>query len=191
MSAKIGDLLKARSDNGDGCTFSFEYYPPRTPEGVKNLYARIERMKAMNPLFVDFTWGAGGSTADLTLELTSTAQNKMGCNTNMHLTCTNMEASKVDEALQASIDNNICNIVALRGDPPKGQDKWESTEGGFECALDLVKYISKKHGKHFGVSVAGCVWRCCCCCCGYRCCARRLTPSPPPGTRRATRTTSR
>jgi len=66
-----------------------------------------------------------------------------------------MEASKVDQALELSKRASIRNIVALRGDPPHGQDKWEVTEGGFSCALDLVKYIRKNHGDYFCVSVAG------------------------------------
>lgn len=68
-------------------------------QGVKNLMNRMGRMKAMKPLFVDFTWGAGGSTADLTLELTLRAKNEHGLVPNMHLTCTNMPVEKIDNAL--------------------------------------------------------------------------------------------
>lgn len=68
-------------------------------QGVKNLMARLGRMKATKPLFVDFTWGAGGSTADLTLELTLRTKNEHGLVPNMHLTCTNMPAEKIDHAL--------------------------------------------------------------------------------------------
>jgi 5,10-methylenetetrahydrofolate reductase len=67
---------------------------------------------------------------------------EVGMEPNMHLTCTNMEVAKIDAALEGSKRASIRNIVALRGDPPVGQDKWEATEGGFECALDLVKYDS-------------------------------------------------
>lgn len=61
----------------------------------------------------------------------------------------------MDEGLAASIANGIRNICALRGDPPLGQEKWEAVEGGFNCALDLVKYIRQKHGDWFGISVSG------------------------------------
>lgn len=74
---------------------------------------------------------------------------------NMHLTCTNIEAAKVDEALSTAMANGIRNIVALRGDAPAGQEKWEATEGGFNCALDLVKHIRAKFGGEFCISVAG------------------------------------
>jgi len=148
---KISDLV-AQTKPG---WFSFEYFPPKTEEGVVNLRKRILRMKGLGPLFTDFTWGAGGSTSDLTLKLTSAAKNEMGTVANMHLTCTNMKTELVGEALAACKKVGVRNIVALRGDPPRGQEKWEATEGGFNCALDLVKYMRKTHGDYFCISVAG------------------------------------
>ena len=114
---------------------------------------------ALSPLFTDVTWGAGGSTADLSLELALYAH-KTGHLSNMHLTCTNMEKDgdpklAVKQALQASLDGGLRNIVALRGDPPHGEDEWKAAEGGFTCALDLVQYIREHFGDKFGVSVAG------------------------------------
>merc|ERR1712054_716400 len=152
---KIVDKINRREQAGEVPYFSFEYFPPRTEQGVSNLYARIERMAQQEPLFVDFTWGAGGSTSDLTLELATETKKQFGLDVNMHMTCTNQEASKVDEGLEGAKAGNVRNICALRGDPPKGQDKWVATEGGFECALDLVKHIRKTHGDYFGISVAG------------------------------------
>merc|ERR1719401_965500 len=73
----------------------------------------------------------------------------------MHLTCTNMESAKVDTALADCKKFGIRNIVALRGDAPRGQEKWEATEGGFACALDLVKHMRTKYGDYFCISVAG------------------------------------
>jgi methylenetetrahydrofolate reductase (NADPH) len=109
---------------------------------------------AIDPLFVDFTWGAGGSTSDLTMELSKMAAD-LGYEVNMHLTCTNMAGELVDIALESAKNYGIRNILALRGDPPKGQDKWVATEGGFNCALDLVKHIREKYGDYFGIGVAG------------------------------------
>jgi methylenetetrahydrofolate reductase (NADPH) len=156
--AKIVDLLK---DKKDGVVpVSLEYFPPRTEEGVQNLYDRMERMrKNLDPLFTDITWGAGGSTADLSLQLALNLQ-KTGHVANMHLTCTNMEKNgdpvvAVREALQQCLDGGIRNIVALRGDPPAGEEEWTATEGGFTCALDLVKFIRKEFGDVFGIAVAG------------------------------------
>jgi len=138
-----------------GKWFSLEFFPPRTEDGVANLRKRIQRMKALNPLFVDFTWGAGGSTSDLSMTLTDDAKNMYGCVSNMHLTCTNMEAAKVDKALEDCKACGVCNLVALRGDAPRGMDKWEAVDGGFTCALDLVKYIELKHPGYFSIAVAG------------------------------------
>lgn len=73
----------------------------------------------------------------------------------MHLTCTNMDAAKITEALQGCKESGIRNIVALRGDPPVGEEAWAVTEGGFSCALDLVKHIRAEHGDYFCLSVAG------------------------------------
>eukprot|EP00933_Yihiella_yeosuensis_P025772 TRINITY_DN199_c0_g1_i4.p1 TRINITY_DN199_c0_g1~~TRINITY_DN199_c0_g1_i4.p1 ORF type:complete len:819 (-),score=253.25 TRINITY_DN199_c0_g1_i4:361-2817(-) len=135
--------------------FSFEYFPPRTEEGVQNLRKRIVKMKALGPLFTDFTWGAGGSTSELTLQLTSAAKNEFGTVANMHLTCTNQGADMTEQALKSCKEVGVRNIVALRGDPPRGQEKWTATEGGFNSALDLVKFIRKNHGDYFSISVAG------------------------------------
>lgn len=148
---KISDLLATTKPGW----FSFEFYPPKSEDGVTNLKNRILRMKNLGPLFVDFTWGAGGSTSELTLRLTSEAKNKLGCVSNMHLTCTNQHFSMVDEALAGCKAVGVRNIVALRGDPPRGQEKWTVTEGGFACALDLIAFIREKYGDYFSISVAG------------------------------------
>lgn len=73
----------------------------------------------------------------------------------MHLTCTNMPVEKLDEALQQVMQSGIKNILALRGDPPKGEETFTAVEGGFSCALDLVKYIRKQYGNYFGICVSG------------------------------------
>lgn len=135
--------------------YSFEYFPPKTPEGVKNLYSRIDRMSTLDPMFMDVTWGAGGSTAELTLDISANAQNFTASEVMMHLTCTNMVPAKVKEALDTAKKAGIRNILALRGDPPKGAAEWEMVEGGFAHAVDLVKYIKREYADYFGIAVAG------------------------------------
>lgn len=135
--------------------FSFEFFPPRTEEGVEHLFERMERMVAFGPVFCDITWGAGGSTADVTLDIATRMQNVMCVETMMHLTCTNMPVEKIDSALTEVRAAGLQNILALRGDPPKGQEKFEAVEGGFSCALDLVRHIRATHGDYFGICVAG------------------------------------
>lgn len=132
-----------------------EFFPPKTDAGVENLFEVLQKLKQHNPVFVDFTWGAGGSTSDLTLQLCQRALREHGCNPNMHLTCTNMDISKINLALEGCVDAGITNIFALRGDPPVGQELWTATEAGLSCALDLVKYIREKHGEFFCIGVAG------------------------------------
>lgn len=139
----------------DKVIFSFEFFPPKTDDGVENLFERMERMVAHSPAFCDITWGAGGSTADLTLEIVNRMQNMVCVESMMHLTCTNMPVEKIDHALDTIKANGIQNVLALRGDPPHGQDKFVQVEGGFACALDLVKHMRAKYGDYFGITVAG------------------------------------
>ncbi|XP_011074034.1 probable methylenetetrahydrofolate reductase [Sesamum indicum] len=151
----IEKIREATAANDSRAVFSFEFFPPKTEDGVDNLFERMERMVAHNPSFCDITWGAGGSTADLTLEIANRMQNMVCVETMMHLTCTNMPVEKIDHALETIKSNGIQNVLALRGDPPHGQDKFVQVEGGFACALDLVKHIRSKYGDYFGITVAG------------------------------------
>jgi methylenetetrahydrofolate reductase (NADPH) len=126
----------------------------------------MERMKErISPIFADITWGAGGTTADLTIDIAIQMKELYGLLVNMHMTCTNL-APKDDvtdpkamiyQSLQTAINQHgMTNIVALRGDAPVGQENWVAAEGGFTCALDLVQFIrEKKEFDHVGISVAG------------------------------------
>ncbi|GAB7362908.1 hypothetical protein MBLNU230_g3210t1 [Neophaeotheca triangularis] len=136
-------------------TYSFEYFPPKTAQGVQNLYDRMDRMHSLGPAFIDVTWGAGGRHSNLTCEMVKVAQSAYGLETCMHLTCTDMERSKIDEGLKEAYNAGCTNILALRGDPPREKEKWEATEGGFRYARDLIKYIKEKYGDHFDIGVAG------------------------------------
>jgi methylenetetrahydrofolate reductase (NADPH) len=152
-SPKISDVLSDRDESKP--FISIEFFPPRTEAGVTSLYKTIETYTKYDILFADFTWGAGGSTSDLTLKLCQDLKNRFNLNANMHLTCTNMPIEKVNHALETSKEAGITNILALRGDPPLGQTVWTCTEGGLSCALDLVKYIKGKYDDYFSITVAG------------------------------------
>eukprot|EP00456_Euglypha_rotunda_P086990 TRINITY_DN88424_c0_g1_i1.p1 TRINITY_DN88424_c0_g1~~TRINITY_DN88424_c0_g1_i1.p1 ORF type:complete len:126 (+),score=24.27 TRINITY_DN88424_c0_g1_i1:73-450(+) len=104
------------------------------------------------PLFMDVTWAAGGSSSELTLDISTRIQKEF-TDINMHLTCTNMPIAKFKDALEAAKKAGIRNICALRGDPPRGQEKWQAIEGGFEHAVDLVRYIRKTYGDKIGRAV--------------------------------------
>jgi len=151
---KIIELIRNKQEAHE-TFFSFEYFPPKTDQGVINLEEKQLHMVTMKPLFCDVTWGAGGSTSDLTLKIAKNMHSKIGMTTMMHVTCTNMPVSKIEVALQECKAAGIRNIVALRGDPPAGEGQFKQVEGGFACALDLVKYIRRQHGDYFGICVAG------------------------------------
>lgn len=155
VQSHISSKMKLSDQKGRRSLVSFECFPPKTEDGVKNLLKRLdETMKKQYPCFIDFTWGAGGSTSDLTVELSKKVVD-FGIIINMHLTCTNMPQELVVKALDEAKAYGITNIVALRGDPPIGQEKWEVSEDGFSCALDLVNFIREKYGDFFHISVAG------------------------------------
>ncbi|GAA5900620.1 hypothetical protein JCM8208_000549 [Rhodotorula glutinis] len=151
---RISDKIKKAEREGRPW-WSFEFFPPKTSEGWVNLYDRIERMQQLGPIFVDITWGAGGSTSDATTGFVKTAHSELGLETCMHLTCTNMPTEMVDQALKEAYDSGCRNILALRGDPPRGVEEWKPVEGGFNHAIDLVRHIRKKYGDYFDIGVAG------------------------------------
>lgn len=136
-------------------TFSFEFFPPKTAQGVQNLYDRMDRMHDLGPAFIDITWGAGGRHSQLTCEMVDAAQSRYGLETCMHLTCTDMEKEKLDDALRLAYNTGCTNILALRGDPPRDQEKWKAASHEFRYAIDLVNYIKNHYGDHFDIGVAG------------------------------------
>lgn len=150
----ISQKLNAAIESGKPM-FSFEYFVPKTAQGLQNLYDRIDRMHNMGPAFIDITWNAGGRLSNLTCEMVNMTQSVYGLETCMHLTCTGMPKSKVDDALKEAYKAGCQNILALRGDPPREKEKWEAVSGGFNYAKDLVKYIRQEYGDYFDIGVAG------------------------------------
>jgi methylenetetrahydrofolate reductase (NADPH) len=150
----IKDML-FEAERSQRPSFSFEFFPPKTAQGVQNLYDRMDRMHGFGPSFIDITWGAGGRLAELTCEMVGVAQSVYGLETCMHLTCTDMKKEKVDEALRNAYKAGCTNILALRGDPPREQEEWVATDEGLQYAKDLVKYIRSAYDNHFDIGVAG------------------------------------
>ncbi|KAI1438731.1 methylenetetrahydrofolate reductase 2 [Xylaria sp. CBS 124048] len=157
---KITDKIAALS--ADANYFSLEFFPPKTAMGFSNLRGRLDRMaRALRPLFVNVTWGAGGSTATKSIELAEICQRELNLTTCLHLTCTNMSRKMIDNALEDAKVLGIRNILALRGDPPRAAEYQDATDDpenaideGFVWAVDLVKYIRNKYGDYFCVGVA-------------------------------------
>ena len=150
ISEKIADYIAK-----DKTFYSFEFFPPKTDFGTENLYSRIDRMASLHPAYIDVTWGAGGSTADKTLEMCKTIQKYFGLDVMMHLTCTNMGESSIKKILTEAKESDLFNILALRGDPPEGSLTWKKHAEGFRYGVDLVRYIRKEFGDKFFLGVGG------------------------------------
>lgn len=132
---------------------SFEVFPPKNDEDINKLYNTISEIKILNPDFVSVTYGAGGSTREKTVEIASTVKNKLNIEVMAHLTCVNSTISDIDNTLSELKSHNIENVLALRGDPPQGQENFTKTLGGFGYASELTGHIKTCHD--FSVGVAG------------------------------------
>ncbi|HUQ41264.1 MAG TPA: methylenetetrahydrofolate reductase [NAD(P)H] [Candidatus Limnocylindrales bacterium] len=126
-------------------TFSFEFFPPRTPEAVERLYATARELKALSPTFVSVTYGAGGSTRELTVDLVTRMKHELGLETMAHLTCVGHTAAELGEVLDRLVEGGIENVLALRGDPPKGETRFVKTEGGFAYGQELARFIRSRY----------------------------------------------
>lgn len=146
---------------GDTPTFSFEFFPPKTPEAAETLYQTIRELEAYMPHFVSVTYGAGGSTRDLTHELVERIKTTTKLNPIPHLTCVCHTEEEIDGILQRYAQSEIGNILALGGDPPRGL-AYDKKSDFFQHAVDLVRFIRRFNdsGAHpdprgFGIGVAG------------------------------------
>lgn len=143
-------------------TFSFEFFPPKTPEAAESLFAAISELETLKPSFVSITYGAGGSTRDLTHELVLRLKSRGGLDPYPHLTCVCHTDSEIREILERYAAAGISNIIALGGDPPQGMREWDRSKDAFRYAADLVRRIQafNSSGSHpdprgFGIGVAG------------------------------------
>ncbi|KAK0211066.1 methylenetetrahydrofolate reductase-domain-containing protein [Desarmillaria ectypa] len=149
-------INKIIAHDGPHPFYFFEFFPPRTDQGFENLLSRISRLSNLRPMAVSITWGAGGSTRDRSLDLAGLAQTEYHIDTVLHLTCTNMMQGMVDDALAAAKSRKIENILALRGDPPRGKEEWIPIDPRFQRGVDLVSYIrsSPQFSSQFCIGVA-------------------------------------
>ena len=135
-------------------SFSFEFFPPRSKNGSMKLFSTINDLISLQPAYVSVTYGAGGSTRELTHNLILELQSKTDLTVVSHLTCVGATKDEIKAILDEYKQEGICNIMALRGDPPAGQTNFVQTEGGFGYAEELVAFI-KKHYSGMGIGVAG------------------------------------
>jgi methylenetetrahydrofolate reductase (NADPH) len=126
---------------GPGPVFSFEFFPPKTDEGERNLYTALDELSALDPSFVSVTYGAGGSTRKKTIEIVKRIKRDHGLEAMAHFTCVGATAAQLRGTLDEMLDAGVENVLALRGDPPAGQTEWIKTEGGLEYSSELVAMI--------------------------------------------------
>ena len=136
------DELLATSDEP---VFSFEFFPPKTEEGEQNLFNALAELTRLEPAFVSVTYGAGGSTRDKTIEIVERIQTDHGLQAMAHFTCVGATVGQLREVLDRMRDVGIANVLALRGDPPPGQEQWSKTEGGLEYSRELVELIGAEY----------------------------------------------
>jgi methylenetetrahydrofolate reductase (NADPH) len=134
--------------------FSFEFFPPKTADGEKQLWDTLEDLRALDPGFVSVTYGAGGSTRDRTLELVGQIKARTGIEAMAHLTCVGHTRAELEQILDRLAAAKIDNVLALRGDPPKGATSFQAAAGGLSYANELVDLIREKD-LGFSVGVAG------------------------------------
>jgi methylenetetrahydrofolate reductase (NADPH) len=133
--------------------FSFEFFPPKTDEGAVKLMAACADLKdALHPDFVSVTNGAMGNTRARTLEMVTRIQSDVGLTAMAHLTCVGVTEEAICEEVGSLIGNGVENILALRGDPPKGESEFVATEGGFEHATDLIEYLEDNYQVDIGAA---------------------------------------
>jgi methylenetetrahydrofolate reductase (NADH) len=133
---RINELL-----GGDEPTFSFEFFPPKTPEGEANLYRALAELQALDPAYVSVTYGAGGTTQTKTLDIVRRIKDDYGLEAMAHFTCVGATEAELRETLDEMRAAGIQNVLALRGDPPAGQHEWVKTEGGLEYSHELVSLL--------------------------------------------------
>jgi len=136
------DEIIARSDRP---VFSFEFFPPKTDEGEVNLRAALAQLRELEPDFASVTYGAGGSTRDRTLGVTSWLKRELGIEAMAHLTCVGANVEELRDVLDQIAAAGIDNVLALRGDPPRGVSDWQPHPGGLSYSSELVELIGSAY----------------------------------------------
>jgi len=133
---KIIDKLSLKTP-----AFSFEFFPPKDQAGVDRLFETVAQLKAYDPAYVSVTYGAGGSTRRMTVDLVQRIKREAGLEAMAHLTCVGATQAEIKSVLDQLRDGGIHNVLALRGDPPKGETSFVKSDGGFGYASELTAFI--------------------------------------------------
>ncbi|MCP4923611.1 MAG: methylenetetrahydrofolate reductase [NAD(P)H] [bacterium] len=132
---------------------SFEFFPPKTPEGEEKLWGVLKELGELKPSFVSVTYGAGGTTQEKTGNLVKRICRETKIPVAAHITCVGANKSSVNSLIENWVDHGIQHIVALRGDPLEGKKTFEAHKQGYKNAAELVSEIKKAH--NVKISVAG------------------------------------
>ncbi len=149
---KISEILSQKKQS-----FSFEFFPPKTPEAEEQLYIAVSELKLLHPTFVSVTYGAMGTTRQNSIRIAEHIKNKLGLEIASHITCVGNTKLEIEALLNELKEKGIQNLVALRGDPQKGDVEFKPVAGGFRYASELVAFI-RAHpdfSNWFSVAVAG------------------------------------
>ena len=144
---RIDEILEERRP-----VFSFEFFPPKTEEGERNLWNALEELKRDEPAFVSVTYGAGGSTRDRTIGIVKRIKAEIGLEAMAHFTCVGATTDELRGTLDEMREAGVENVLALRGDPPEGQTDWTKTEGGLEYSTELAQLIAANYDFSIGAA---------------------------------------
>ncbi len=125
--------------------FSFEFFPPKDEEGERRLFDALEELRELEPAFVSVTWGAGGSTREKTLGIVSRIRANHGLEAMAHFTCVGATVEDLHSALRQMRAAGLENVLALRGDPPRGETRFVRTEGGLGYSSELVELVAGEY----------------------------------------------
>ena len=142
-------------------TFSFEFFPPRSEEASNTLFQTLRSLERLKPSFVSVTYGAGGTSRQLTHDLVLRIQQTTPLVAVPHLTCVGHQEAEIQEILERYAQAGVSNVLALGGDPPRGQSGYDRSRDAFRHAADLVRFISRFNARRlhpdsrgFGIGVA-------------------------------------
>jgi methylenetetrahydrofolate reductase (NADPH) len=125
--------------------FSFEFFPPKTDKGEENLFRALRELGPLAPDYVSVTYGAGGSTREKTIEIVARIKDDFGLEAMAHFTCVNATVEELRRTLDQMRDAGLENVLALRGDPPDGGDRWTKTDGGLEYSRELIELLRDEY----------------------------------------------
>jgi len=145
---RIEDIIAG----SDEPVFSLEFFPPKTPEGEEMLKETLSTLGDLEPAFVSVTYGAGGTTRERTVEITKSIKRDYGIEAMAHLSCVGEPTERLREILDEIGEAGIENVLALRGDPPRGEDEWKPHPGGLSYSTELTALIAGDYGYSIGAA---------------------------------------